>query len=37
MRKFNHTNIIEAIVNIVYIAGFLAMFTFTINALITNM
>ena len=30
MRKFNHTNIIEVIANVVYIAGFIAMFTFTI-------
>ena len=36
MRKFNHTDIVETVVNVVYVAGFLAMFTFTINSIINN-
>ena len=36
MRKFNHTDIVETIVNVVYVAGFLAMFTFTILAATNN-
>jgi len=36
MRKFNHTSIIETVITLVYVSGFLAMFTFTISAIINN-
>ena len=36
MRKFNHTDMLETIVSVVYVAGFLAMFTFTILAVVNN-
>ena len=37
MRKFNHTNVVEAIVTIVYITGFLSLLTFTITTAISQM
>lgn len=36
MRKFNHKEIAEIIATIVYVAGFLAMFAFTIVTAINN-
>jgi len=37
MRKFNHTSIVESVVTIVYITGFLSLLTFTITTAISQM
>jgi len=36
MRKFNHKDVAEIVITIVYVAGFLSLFTFTIISAINN-